>query len=92
VLDGDRIEDVSQQVGNLLRRLTPEIVAAAEGFTNNLIFIPVSATGCAPEHDAQTGAFGMRPNSLNPYWVEVPMLYALSQGCTGLIGTANRNK
>jgi hypothetical protein len=92
MLDGDRIREVSQQVGDLLRRLTPEIVAAAEGFTNNLIFIPVSATGCAPEHDAQTGAFGMRPNSLNPYWVEVPMLYALSQGCTGLIGTANRNK
>jgi len=92
ILDGDRIQEVSQHVGDLLRRLTPEIVAAAEGFTKNLLFIPVSATGCAPEHDPQTGAFGMRPNSLSPYWVEVPMLYALSQGCTGLIGTSNRKK
>jgi hypothetical protein len=92
ILDGDRIQEVSQHVGDLLRRLTPEIVAAAEGFTKNLLFIPVSATGCAPEHDPQTGAFGMRPNSLSPYWVEVPMLYALSQGCTGLIGTAIRKK
>lgn len=90
VLDGDRIQEVSDQVGKLLRKLTPEIVAAAEGFTKHLLFIPVSATGCAPEHDAQTGAFGMRPKSLNPYWVEVPMLYAISKWCTGLIGLANR--
>jgi hypothetical protein len=90
VLDGDRIQQVSDQVGDLLRTLTPEIVAAAEGFTRHLHFVPVSATGCAPERDAVTGAFGVRPKDLNPYWVEVPMLFALSQWCAGLIGTANR--
>jgi hypothetical protein len=85
VLDGKRINDVSDKVGSLLRELTPEIVAAAEGFTKYLTFIPVSATGVAPECDANTGAFGMR---LNPYWVEVPVLYALSQWCAGLVGAA----
>jgi hypothetical protein len=90
VLDGDRIQHVSDRVGDLLRTLTPEIVAAAEGFTRHLHFVPVSATGCAPERDAVTGAFGVRPKDLNPYWVEVPMLFALSQWSAGLIGTANR--
>jgi len=92
VLDGERIQQVSDKVGALLRRLTPEIVAAAEGFTKHLLVIPVSATGCAPEHDSETGAFGMRPKSLNPYWVEVPMLYAISKWCSGLIGLANRER
>jgi hypothetical protein len=90
MLDGDRIQQVSNQVGDLLRTLTPEIVAAAEGFTKHLYFVPVSATGCPPERDATTGAFGVRPKDLNPYWVEVPMLFAMSQWCAGLIGTANR--
>jgi hypothetical protein len=92
VLDGDRIQDVSNQVGALLRKLTPEIVAAAEGFTKHVLFIPVSATGCAPEQDPETGAFGVRPKSLNPYWVEVPMLYAINKWCSGLIGLANRQR
>ena len=88
VLDGKRIREVSDKVGDLLRELTPEIVAAAEGFTKHLSFIPVSATGKAPERDNSTGAFGMRPRDLNPYWVEVPILHALSQWGAGLIGTA----
>lgn len=88
VLDGKRIREVSDKVGDLLRELTPEIVAAAEGFTKHLSFIPVSATGIAPERDNTTGAFGMRPRNLNPYWVEVPILHALSQWGAGLIGTA----
>jgi hypothetical protein len=86
ILDGERVQEVSNQLAELLRTLTPEIVAAAEGFTKHLLFVPVSATGCAPEQDEATGAFGVRPKNLNPYWVEVPMLYALSRWSSGLIG------
>jgi len=87
-LDGKRIEEVSQKLGDLLRKFTPEIVAAAEGFAKHLTFIPVSATGHSPEIDPQTGSFGMRPKNITPYWVEVPMLYALSRWCPGLVGTS----
>ena len=87
-LDGKRIEEVSQKLGDLLRKFTPEIVAAAEGFAKHLTFIPVSATGHSPEIDPQTGSFGMRPRNIAPYWVEVPMLYALSRWCPGLVGTS----
>ncbi len=86
VLDGDRIESVSKQVGDMLRKYTPEIVAAAEGFAQHLTFLPVSATGLAPEVDPATGSFGIRPRNMAPYWVEVPMLSALSRWCPGLVG------
>jgi hypothetical protein len=89
VLDLKRIESTSEQVGALLRSLTPEIVASAEGFAKHLLFLPVSATGIAPEVDPENGTFGIRPRDLKPYWVEVPMLYALSQWCKGLIGGVN---
>jgi hypothetical protein len=86
-LDGARIEATSQQLAKLLRTLTPEIVAAAEGFAAELIFIPVSATGRAPEVDEATGSLGVRPRDIAPYWVEVPMLYALSRWSPGLVAT-----
>jgi len=65
----------------------PEIVAAAEGFAADLTFIPVSATGRAPEVDEKTGILGIRPRDMAPYWVEVPLLHAISRWCPGLIGS-----
>ena len=88
ILDGERIEETSKKVGDLLRFHTPEIVAAAEGFAEQLYFVPVSATGRAPEVDA-AGGFAIRPKDMNPYWVEVPMLLALSKWCSGLVGTSD---
>jgi hypothetical protein len=86
-LDLPRIQDTSNRVRDLLRRLTPEILAAAEGFSKDLYFIPVSATGAAPERDPSTGALGLRPRDISPFWVEVPMLLALSNFEAGLIGS-----
>ena len=73
----------------MLRELTPEIVAAAEGFAQDLHFLPVSAIGRSPEVDPMTGALGVRPRDMRPYWVEVPMLYALSRLNFGLFGLLN---
>lgn len=89
ILDGPRIECTSRQVGDMLRELTPEIVAAAEGFAQDLHFLPVSAIGRSPEVDPMTGALGVRPRDMRPYWVEVPMLYALSRLNFGLFGLLN---
>ena len=85
-LDVPKIEQVSKTLGNLLRKLTPEIVAAAEGFSSELTFIPVSATGISPEVDESTGSFGIRPRDIQPYWVEIPMLHALHRWSPGLVG------
>lgn len=92
VINGARIQETSDRVEALLRELTPEIVAAAEGFAKDLTFIPVSATGRSPEIDPATGSLGVRPRDLAPYWVEVPMLHALSRWTSGLIGQFNSSK
>jgi hypothetical protein len=86
-LDGKRLQKVSDAVCQMLRKHTPEIVAAAEGFAQHLNFVPVSATGHAPQLDPASGMLGIRPRDISPYWVEVPMLAALSRWCPGLIGT-----
>ena len=87
-LDTKRVQDVSTQVGQLLTKLCPEVVAAAEGFAENLLFIPVSATGRSPELDPDTGSLGIRPSEMDPYWVEVPMMFALHHWAVGLIGAS----
>jgi hypothetical protein len=92
VLDHDRITQASEKVGQLLRKLTPELVSAAEGFARELIFIPVSATGRAPEVDSVTGGLGIRPKDIQPFWAEVPMLYALSRFTGGLVGGYTKAK
>lgn len=89
-LDLDRIRKTSTKVEALLHSLCPEVVAAAHGFARDLTFIPVSATGVSPELDPQTGSLGIRPRNMRPYWVEVPMLYALSTGARGLVGAQKR--
>lgn len=85
-LDNKRIEAVSQRVGELLADLCPEVVAAAEGFAEDLTFIPVSATGRSPEVDPATGALGIRPRDMDPYWVEAPVVFALHHLAHGLVG------
>ena len=81
----DAIQQLSDRVRALLWQLTPELVAAAEGFADHVIYIPVSATGRGPETDPATGAFGIRPRDIAPQWVEVPMLYVLSRWMPGVI-------
>lgn len=85
-LDTKRIKAVSAQVENLLSQLCPEVVAAAEGFAEDLTFIPVSATGRSPEVDPKTGTLGIRPRDMDPYWVEAPMMHALHRAAPGLVG------
>lgn len=89
-LDSDRIRQTSAAVEALLQEMCPEIVAAAQGFARELVFIPVSATGVSPEVDDATGSLGIRPCNIHPYWVEVPLLYALSTWTRGLIGAQYR--
>jgi hypothetical protein len=89
-LNLDRIRQVSTTVESLLQSLCPEIVAAAQGFARELTFIPVSATGRGPEVDPVTGSLGIRPRNIDPYWAEVPILFALSQWARGLVGARER--
>lgn len=82
------VEAVSHATRELLQRLSPEIVAAAEGFAHHVLYVPVSATGCSPEVNPQTGARGFRASSIKPIWVEVPLLYVMSRWMRGLVTCA----
>ena len=73
----DTIQYVSEYVRSALLTFTPAAPAMIESFSSNVLYVPVSATGCAPEQDPETGALGFRPGNLNPVWVEVPVLYFL---------------
>ena len=79
------IEEVSQLVRTLLWKVSPEIVSAAESFSSQVLYVPVSATGRSPETDPKTGALGFRPKDIKPVWAEVPMLYAMSRWMQGLV-------
>lgn len=80
------VEDVSKRLRDLLWEYTPEIVSAAEGFSTAVRFIPVSATGRAPERDPIQGRLGFRPRDISPQWVEVPLTYSLAKWNDQLIG------
>ena len=84
-LNTAEVERVSQRVRALLWRLTPELVSAAEGFAQEVIYIPVSAVGRGPEVDPATGMLGVRPRDISPVWVEVPLLYSLCRWMNGII-------
>ncbi|QDT59862.1 hypothetical protein SV7mr_23740 [Stieleria bergensis] len=90
-LDLDRVGEASDKVGDLMRDICPEIVAAAEGFSTSLTFIPVSASGCSPVQDDQTGALGIRPRDMQPFWVEVPLLLALRNWAPGLVDMTEKD-
>jgi hypothetical protein len=82
----DAIRKVSAVIREMLRKYTPSIVSTAESFVDprRVLYLPVSASGGSPVPGTD-GKF--RAGEINPMWVEVPMLYALSQfGSTGAVG------
>lgn len=79
------VDRVSARLRTLLLEHMPEVVSAAEGFAQNVVYVPVSATGCSPEVDPETGMLGLRPKDIRPQWVEVPIVYAMSRWLSGLI-------
>lgn len=89
-LNWNRVAEVSQQLRDLLNQLTPEVVHAAEGLAQDVIYVPVSATGCSPVADERGHIRGIRPAQIRPIWVEVPFLAALARWSGGLIPYAIR--
>ncbi|HEX6986329.1 MAG TPA: hypothetical protein VF170_13185 [Planctomycetaceae bacterium] len=89
-LDIDRVEHRSRVVREVLRRLCPEIVHAAEGFCERVVYVPTSAVGYKAEIDPQTGQSAIRPADTEPHWVTVPFLYALAATSGNLVPVARR--
>lgn len=88
----ETIVNASEQVEAMLEKLCPEIVATAIGFAEEVYFIPISATGHGPEVDPDTGALGIRPRDISPWWVEIPLLLGFHRSTRGLVGGYYGNK
>lgn len=91
-LDVDLIDRRSRQVRQMLLQLCPEIVTAAEGFANNVTYIPVSAVGWKTELDSGTQEVAIRPSDAKPYWAAVPFLYAICRSTPGLVPAISKKK
>lgn len=83
--DPQGVQDVSVHVRELLWQHCPEVVSAAEGFAEQVVYIPVSATGRGPQFDAERGVTGFRPEEIQPSLAELPLVYALCRWESGLV-------
>lgn len=83
--DTGAVERRSQLTRNLLVKVCPEIVNAAESFASHVVYIPASAVGWQTSLDSRSGALSIRPEDTAPHWVTVPYLYALCRSVPGLI-------
>ena len=75
------INRMSSQLRDLLASLCPEIVGTAEFFSEQVIFIPVSALGFACGGQAgESGKTGLlRPMDIDPFQVELPLIWYLTR-------------
>ncbi len=85
------IREVSNRVRSLLSKHSSELVSAAEAFSKDVWYIPVSATGRAPEKDEKTGIVGVRPKDMNPTWCDIPLATAMALHGSGLIPFIDHN-
>ena len=90
VIRADLIQALSQTVRGLLRTHAPEVVSAAEGYSTDVTYIPVSATGCGVQpiggqSAAENVALGVRPKNMQPKWCELPLLVGLSKAKLQLV-------
>ncbi len=94
-LDMPTIDKISAKVRSILWEYSPEIVSAAEAFSQQVMYIPASATGCSPETEwdeegKEHVITGIRPRDINPIWAEVPLLVALARWGHGMIPYARK--
>jgi hypothetical protein len=84
-IDEDLILKTSAKLRDLLRRTCPEMTSAAATVSSEVIYLPVSATGCQPEWDPQNKELRIRPRDMKPQWAEVGLIYLLARRFRGLI-------
>ncbi|MBO4511191.1 MAG: hypothetical protein J5746_00340, partial [Victivallales bacterium] len=75
------IANVSFLLRQKMLDIAPDMVGAAEAFSETVYFVPASAFGRAPEVIEGAGQLpngknmlGIRPEMIKPLWVEVPFL------------------
>lgn len=88
-LDVEKLKTLSGKIRSILLEHAGELVHAAEAFSSDVTYIPVSALGRGPQIDPTSGLLTVRPCDIEPMWAEVPLLYALHRAVPGLVLAAN---
>lgn len=91
-LDMDRIERISVKLRRLLLDATPEVVSNAEDFSDEVLYMPVSALGHSPEKYPDKNGLLIKPKDVAPHWVTIPLLYSYARWSTGLIAGVRGGK
>ncbi len=99
-LNVEHLKDVSGRCRELLLKLSPEIVNTSEAFSSEVIYVPVSALGCSPREmpdaapvgDPPRRPLGVMPGEIDPFWSDVPLLYAIHRTIPSMIGFARSRK
>jgi hypothetical protein len=79
----ERIERRSNEVRALLAGACPELIQAAETFTSDVLYVPVSALGHPPRQAPEGPA--ARPADIKPIWATVPILYGMYRWMNHLV-------
>lgn len=72
------VMDVSFALRELMLKYTPELVHTAEGFFDNVIFVPFSSFGCLAS-SSNSGQIGVVPENVKPVWAEEPFFALLAE-------------
>jgi len=84
-IDLERVHRQSSQCRALMNSVCPELIHAAEGFAEDVVYIPVSALGHTPEPAADGKGGAVRPGDVRPLWATVPFLYSMCRWMPGLV-------
>ncbi len=91
------LEQKSEAVKNLFLQYAPQLVATAEQFSKNVLYVPVTSTGTPPidcREDCATGPapkpggppkFCFRSKDIQPSWASVPLLWMMARHISGLV-------
>jgi hypothetical protein len=90
-LDPAILRDNSDKLRQLVKGISPPIVANAESICREVLYFPVSSFGHAPVKIGP-GDYVPDPRRLSPYMVEVPVLWLLSRIAPGLVPLAKENE
>ena len=90
-LDVPRIEGKSERTRKFLLKHSPEIVNSAESFSEEVVYVPVSALGWGTAVNPN-GHVSIRPADVMPFWVTVPILYAFTKSLSECVPVVKRRK
>ncbi len=88
VLDLEILRRNSDRVRQLLKTICPSVVANAESISQEVLFFPVSSFGQSPVK-LGPGDYVPDPRRLQPFMVEVPVLWLLAKIAPELVQTRN---